>query len=78
MSQKPILELMQLEIGKARFSNSSIFDGLCPSKLAMHPCIAEAVAFCDTLPIRGWAARMTAVKPQDRFTASRGRKAGTA
>ena len=33
-----------------RFSDSSIFNGLQPSKMAMRPCIAEAVAFCDTLP----------------------------
>ena len=33
-----------------RFPDSSIFNGLPPSKMAMRPCIAEAVAFYNTLP----------------------------
>ncbi len=32
-----------------RFSGSSIFNGLQPSKMAMRPCIVEAAAVCDTL-----------------------------
>lgn len=38
------------DVGKAlsrAFPTSFVFNGLWPLKMAMHPCIAEAVAFCD-------------------------------
>ncbi len=49
VSQKPILGLLRLGIGKVQFSDSAIFNGRKPLKMAMHPYIAEGVAFCDTL-----------------------------
>ena len=44
-----------------RFSGSSIFNGLQPSKMAMRPCIVEAAAVCDTLlGVRGGLPRFLA------------------
>ncbi len=57
VSQKPILGLLRLGIGKVRFSDSSTFNGLRPLKVVMHPYIAEGVAFCDTLFCGGGAGK---------------------